>query len=167
MAGLRKRLSRIRRLGFGFQMKEIMEGEHRFHGGYGPPGVHPLSFSVTWGTPNLGHWLDPQRDTYLTHDLEGEVSVAGLGAHLPCRGHLELRYFGEHLIRYSFDFEADGVEYSYVGEKVNIQLWNLPVAHTTCFGWITEKTSGRLVSTSVTHFRMKTLPGFVSSIRLL
>jgi hypothetical protein len=52
-----------------------------------------------------------------------------------------------------------------VGEKVNIKLWNLPVSHTTCVGRVTELESGKLISTSVTIFRMRTLPAFLGSFR--
>jgi len=78
---------------------------------------------------------------------------------------LELAYFTEGKIRYTFDFSAKGKMYRYVGEKVNIRPWNLPVSHTTCFGTLVEKESGRLVSRSVTFFKLHTTPAFMASLR--
>ena len=120
---------------------------------------------MTWGTDDLVRWLDHRSGTFLTQDLEGTVTVGGLCEAAPCKGRLELRYFDEHVLRYRFEFEVDGIRYRYVGEKVNIQPWNLPVSHTTCFGVVTELETGRLISRSVTHFRLSTIPGFLRSLR--
>ncbi len=158
-----KKMIRDRR--FGFATDEVMIGYHRFEPGQGPEGELPFEFRVTWGPPNLFRWLDPADDQFMLHHLEGKVTVGGWGEGIPCVGSLELLYFTEHRIRYSFELEHDGAAYRYVGEKVNIKLWNLPVSHTTCFGRLTEVESGKLISTSVTHFRMRTLPAFVLSFR--
>jgi hypothetical protein len=40
------------------------------------------------------------------------------------------------------------------------------VSHTTCYGVLTEAASGKLVSKSVTHFRLATAPAFLASLRL-
>lgn len=149
----------------GFAIDEVMTGHHRFEPGLGPEGDLPFEFRVTWGPPNLLAWLDPADDRFMRHDLAGTLTAGGLGEAIPCAGSLELLYLSKHLIRYAFTFERAGTRYRYVGEKVNIKLWNLPVSHTTCFGRLTEEATGRLVSTSVTHFRMRTLPAFVLSLR--
>jgi hypothetical protein len=77
-----------------------------------------------------------------------------------------LRYLQDRSIRYAFRFKEGGKDYKYVGEKVNIHLWNLPWSHTTCFGRLILQGTGELVSTSVTHFRIRSLPRFIASVRL-
>ncbi len=150
----------------GFSADEVMSGRHRFEPGFGPDGDQFFEFRVTWGPKNLARWVNPFAGRFMVQELSGFVTAEGLCEAAPCQGTLELKYFSDHLIRYSFSFEADGTACRYVGEKVNIKLWNLPVSHTTCFGRLTEIDTGRLVSTSVTHFRMRTLPGFLLSFRL-
>ncbi len=149
----------------GFRMDEVMSGEHVFEPGHGPAGRHPFEFTVTWGPDDLWTWIDPDDPGFLTQPLEGTVTVGGLCESAPCRGRLELRYFDEHALRYTFEFEVSGRRYRYLGEKVNIQPWNLPVSHTTCYGVLTEADGGRLVSRSVTHFRFRTIPAFLRSLR--
>jgi hypothetical protein len=90
--------------------------------------------------------------------------VGGLCDWAPCKGTLSLEY-GKQRIRYRFDFEAGGKLYRFSGDKVNIRPWNLGTSHTTCFGTLVELDSGRLVSTSVTEFRLRDLPGFLTSLR--
>lgn len=150
----------------GFSMSELMTGEHEFEESHGEPGRRFFEFKVRWGPRNVADWLNPQSANFGVHHLEGTVTAEGLCHNAPCEGTLELHYLTEHKIRYRFEFTAEGKRYRYVGEKVNIQVWNLPVAHTTCFGRITEAETGRLVSTSVTYFRLKTLPAFMTSLRL-
>lgn len=150
----------------GFAMDEVMSGRHRFEPQLGPRGDHPFSFKVTWGPRDVRRWLDWRGDGFMTQALQGTVEAGGLCGPAPCAGVLELFYCTEHLIRYRFDFQARGTTCRFVGEKVNIRLWNFPVSHTTCFGRVTEVDSGRLVSTAILHFRMRTLPSFVASFRL-
>jgi hypothetical protein len=150
----------------GFKLDEIMSGEHSFEPGFGTPGSHPMKFEVTWGPKDLGQWINPFADSFFKQELAGTVSIGGLCDKASCQGALELNYFSERKIRYTFEFEAKGKGYRYVGEKVNIRPWNLPVSHTTCFGRVTEKKTGRLVSTSVTYFRLYTTPLFIASMRL-
>ena len=153
--------------GVGFKIDEVMSGEHEFVGGYGPAGRHPMEFRVTWGPRSLGEWVKRDGGTYLAQEMEGRVAVGGLCEDAPLTGTLELRYLGEHKIRYTFDFEARGERFHYVGEKVNIRPWNLPFSHTTCFGSITEAKSGKLVSRSVTYFKLGAMPRFLLSLRVL
>lgn len=150
----------------GFEMREVMSGTHRFENGFGPNGEFPLEFNVVWGTDNLREWLNPKSERFLVNDLSGYVTVGGLCHNVPVEGRLELKYFTEFKIRYVFEFEVNGIVYLYKGEKVNIKPWNLPISHTTCFGTIIEKESGKLVSRSVVFFRYSTIPSFLLSFRL-
>ena len=76
------------------------------------------------------------------------------------------QYFKDHIIRYSFDFTVNYINYGFVGEKVNILPWNILTSHTTCFGRLVEKDTGKLISTSVTFFKLSKMLSFLSSIRL-
>lgn len=151
----------------GFAMHEIMDGTHRFEHGCGPTGRLPMEFRVNWGAKRLGPFLDPFGEEFLRSDLDGTVTVGGLCTRAPCTGTLALKYFSENSITYTFDFEAGGEAYTYVGNKVNIWPWNLPVSHTTCFGTIKESNSGKLISTSALFFRLWRSPSFVTSFRLV
>ena len=104
--------------------------------------------------------------TKLQSDLEGTVSIDGLCVDEPCRGTLALRYLTDQTLRYSFEFQVASVPYRYVGEKVHIRPWNLPWSHTTCYGRLVRSDTGELVSTSVTHFRWRSIPAFLASLRL-
>jgi hypothetical protein len=151
----------------GFAIDEVMTGEHEFEPGFGPPGRHALEFRVTWGAKNLGAFLDPRKPGFLRADLEGHITVGGLCEDAPCQGVIEMRYFTDHAIEYRFDFEVDGRPYRFVGRKVNIRPWNLPVSHTTCFGTLVHRDRGLLVSRSVTFFRLRRLLEFMASLRLI
>lgn len=151
----------------GFCMNEVMTGTHKFEPGFGPSGTHFMEFRAVWGTKNFAEWLDRSSKNFLVNFLEGNVTIEGLCRNAPCEGTLALRYFKDHSICYTFTFEAKKVRYRFVGEKVNIKPWNLLWSHTTCFGRLTEVKSGRLVSTSVTHFRLRKVPSFLSSLRIL
>ncbi len=166
MSSIGALLDRARGRRLGFAMDEVMSGEHRFEPGCGPRGPHPMEFDVTWSAPDLREFLTPGGDHFMSTDLEGTVTIGGLCTGAPCRGTLSFHYVPDRLIRYEFTFEHDGRGYRYVGEKVNILPWNLAFSHTTCFGTLTETDGGRLVSRSVTHFRVWRAPGFLASLRL-
>lgn len=166
MSRFKDMLASFRKYKLGFHLHEQMTGTHEFEPGYGPEGRHPFEFAVTWGPDDLARWLDPRHDGFLSQRLYGTVTVGGLCDAATCAGTLELRYFDDHKIRYTFAFNAGGMRYRYVGEKVNIRAWNLPVSHTTCYGSIIELDTGRLISRSVSHFRIKTVPRFAASLRL-
>jgi hypothetical protein len=125
---------------------------------------YPFSFDVRWGA-KLKDFLNPFSKQFMTAKLNGIVDVGGIGR-FPCVGTLKLDYVNKNKITYEFLFVISHREYKYVGEKVNIKPWNLPASHTTCFGTIIEKYSGTLVSKSITHFRMSTLPSFLKSFTL-
>jgi hypothetical protein len=150
----------------GFKMDEVMTGTHRFVGGAGPAGEFPMEFKVTWGTKNAGKWFNPLGPEFMLNDLAGTVTVGGLCENAPCTGRLELRYFQEGKIRYVFDFVANGKNYHFVGEKRNIRPWNLHKTHTTCYGMLTEADTGKVISESITYFKLNTAIPFVASFRL-
>jgi hypothetical protein len=166
MGRLNDFVSMVKEGRIGFLFDEHMIGEHRFEPGFGDTDWRPMEFRATWGPKYLTKWLNPRGGEFLTQELHGSVTIDGLCTNAECHGTLELKYFDEHRIRYTFDFGANGKEYHYVGEKVNIMPWNLPTSHTTCFGTLTEVDTGRLVSKSVTYFKLHTAPGFLLSMRL-
>lgn len=150
----------------GFRIDEVMSGSHTFEPGCGPAGRLPMEFRVTWGHPHLAKFANPLDDQFGKAELAGTVSIDFLCQDTPCQGTFELNYLSEHTIRYQFEFDANKVRFRYVGEKVNIWPWNLPVSHTTCFGTLIEVATGKLISRSVVHFRMSTMLPFVASFRL-
>jgi len=153
----------------GFQMDELMAGEHEFEDGFGPKdkkGKRPMFFNVTWGPKNLLKWSNPLDKNFMINDLKGTVTVDGLCNEAECEGTLELKYIAEQKIRYLFEFKVDNKTYSFKGEKRNIYPWNLHVSHTTCYGELIEKDSGKLVSKSITHFHLDTIPDFIKSFKM-
>ena len=151
----------------GFEIDETMSGAHEFEPGMGPTGSHPFWFDVRWGPRDIGTWIRPGQPGFMVQPMKGTVTAGGLCESAPIEGSLELKYFSSGSIRYSFVFDVEGTKYEYVGENVNIRPWNLPVSHTTCFGVLKEHETGRLVSRSLTFFRMRTLPAFLASFRLV
>lgn len=151
----------------GFMVDEVMSGTHHFVGDAGPPGEHPMVFNVTWGNRRIDRFFNPLGSDFMCNFLEGTVTVGGLVKDAACSGKLDLRYFSEAKIRYTFTFEDDrGRSYHYVGKKINIRPWNLHRTHTTCYGTVTDMESGNVISRSVLYFRLITVPGFLLSFRL-
>jgi len=151
---------------WGFHMLEEMKGQHEFEPAFGNGGKRPMVFRATWGTDEIGAWADPRSDEFLVNDLDGTVTIDGLCHEAPCKGTLALRYFKDFTIRYTFDFQVDGTAYRYVGEKMDIKPWNLVWSHTKCFGRLIKRDTGELVSTSLTHFRFRSVPRFLASLRV-
>ena len=147
-------------------MDEVMTGTHEFKSGYGPPGEKFMEFRATWGPKHMHEFINPVGGKWLYNDLEGHVDIEDLCQDAPMKGSLELLYFQEGKIRYTFDFEVDGTEYHFVGEKRDIRPWNLHRTHTTCYGVLTEKLTGQVVSESITYFKLNTVPAFMASMRL-
>ncbi len=150
----------------GFLMDEVMAGQHEFEPGMGPEGEFPIEFHSTWGPKHIGPWMNPRSKTFLTQDMKGTITVGGLCENVPCKGTLELSYLTDHRLRYTWDFSVNGIDYHFVGDKVNIKPWNLPVSHTTMFGTLVETKSRKLISRSELHFRFRTAPAFMLSWRL-
>ena len=92
----------------GFMLDEVMTGTHHFVNKSGPAGEHPMSFRVTWGTRHLASYINPFNPGFMSNWLEGTVTVGGLVTDAPCRGTLDLAYFTEAKIRYTFDFLHPG-----------------------------------------------------------
>ena len=149
-----------------FKMDELMSGEHEFIGGAGPEGKRPFYFEATWGPKSFVEFLNPTGNEFMLNNLEGTVTIDGMGKDIPCSGSLQMKYFDEYKIVYNFDFTHDKKEYHYIGEKVDIKPWNLHLSHTTCFGEVKEKASGKVISKSITHFHWHTLPDFLKSFRI-
>lgn len=151
----------------GFTIREVMSGEHEFLEGQGPEGKFAFEFQADWGAKNLVDFLNPANpDKFMVSSLTGTLTMEGLCKNMPIQGTLALRYLQEQKIRYTFRFTADGTEYEYVGEKNQIYPWNLPYSHTTCFGEVTNLRTKQVISHSVTHFDLSTLPEFLSTLQL-
>lgn len=149
----------------GFKMEEVMSGEHEFV--TGKKGKLPMEFKVVWGAESLVDWANPFEEGFMRNSLEGTVTIGGLCKDTPCTGRLELKYFTEQKICYTFYFEVEGEAYEFVGEKRNIYPWNLPYSHTCCFGVLRKAGSDKVLSNSITHFHWDTLPAFLSSFELV
>jgi hypothetical protein len=149
----------------GFKVWEVMSGEHEFEDS--PAGKLPFEFQIDWGPTSVIDFLNPFGNLFFSNQLKGTVTVGGLCTDVPCAGHLDLNYFTEQKIRYTFEFEVEGIVYEYIGEKKNIYPWNLLYAHTTCFGSLTQKDTQELVSTSITHFYWDTLWTSIKSFELI
>jgi len=155
----------------GFRVDETMRGTHRFLVGFEPGGVVagtelPLAFCATWGHPHLERFANPLGQDFLFSVMEGTVSAGGVCEEAPLKGTLELRYFKDSTIRYTFEFEAHGRRLRYVGEKRGIRPWNLHRTHTTCYGTISDLSTGIALSDSVVHFDLGLLPSLAASLRL-
>ncbi len=156
-----------RRKKWGFTMYETMQGIHTFTPQCGPPGQHPIHFKVRWGTHDLLQWVNPFGKNFLINFLEGNVHVGGLVDSSACQGSLDLLYFSEAKIRYTFEFsDCHDTLYHFIGEKTNIRPWNLHYSHTTCFGNITNLTTQQVISNSILHFDLSNLLSFFSSLRI-
>ncbi|RME91507.1 MAG: SDR family NAD(P)-dependent oxidoreductase [Candidatus Hydrogenedentota bacterium] len=151
----------------GFKIDETMTGEHEFVSGEGEPGKKFMEFRATWGPDKLSEWPDPIDIRRLKAPLTGTVTIEGLCENAAIEGTIELRYALDNKIIYDFTFEANGKKYHYIGEKKDIKPWNLPVSHTTCYGVLKEVETGKVISRSITHFRMETMPSFLGSFRLV
>lgn len=158
-------LRRLRTGDLGFRMTEDMTGWHEFEPGAGPAGRLPFSFHVAWGPDRLKDCVSHDGGLHFVQSLDGTVTVGGLCDAAPCHGTLDLRYFADRRLVYDFTFRVGDMNYHWVGQKVNLLPWNLPVSHTTCFGTLTEADTGRLLSRGVVHFRLSTTPAFVLSLR--
>lgn len=149
----------------GFKMEEVMSGEHEF--ATGKQGKLPMEFKVVWGAESLIDWANPFEEDFMCNSLDGTVTIGGLCKDIPCTGRLELKYFTEQKICYTFYFEVEGEAYEFVGEKRNIYPWNLPYSHTCCFGELRKVGSNKVISNSITHFHWDTLPAFLGSFELI
>lgn len=146
-------------------MDEIMTGTHCFTPGFGPEGYYSMEFKISWGPEKFFEWANPKGEKFLTQPLEGLITIDGVCKSHPCKGTLELKYFEGNYLQYSIDFAVGGKPFKYIGRKVNIKPWNLPVSHTTCYGKLFD-CNDNLISRSITYFRFRTIPKFLVSLRL-
>lgn len=138
----------------GFSINEVMSGYDN--------ALQPFVFDVRWGLMNV---KDILKWGAIKFNLEGTVHFKGRTS--PCYGHLIIDYFDTHTITYIFNFyDPDYGRLLYVGEKVNIKPWNLPVSHTTCFGTVSTYEDDTLVSRTLAFFKFRTIPKFLASFRL-
>lgn len=167
MAEIGNYLSKFVGGSLGFKIEEEMTGKHHFTEMSDLDGTHPMSFTAEWGPRSLSEWLNPSEDEFLTHPMVGTVSVGGLCLDEEFAGDMQLRYFEDASIRYEFDFDVDGTQYHYVGEKTDIRPWNLHRTHTTLRGEIIEVDSWTIISRSTLYFKLSSLPAMLLSFRLI
>lgn len=149
----------------GFQITEKMEGYHRFMSDPFEKQRH-MEFSANWGTADIASWLDPDNGLFGINLLNGTVTIEGLCENAAMSGTLLLKYLDNNSIVYLFSFIVDNKDvYTYVGEKVNIKLWNLLTSHTTCHGILLDK-NNKVVSTSTTFFKLKNLFSLLKSLKV-
>lgn len=144
----------------GFRFDEVMSGTHQWES---QPGAEfDMEFKITWGPNDVLKWFADR----LVCLLHGTMTVGGLCENAPCKGTISLHYW-KGIIKYDIHFIAHDTAYQYVGEKRNIKPWNLHRTHTTCYGTLIRVWDKKVVSKSVTHFRLSTLPSFLMSFRLV
>ena len=160
----------------GFLLDETMKGTHTFVRDF-PPGkvkagtTLPFRFNVTWGSPHLSRFLNPLSDDFMYCLMEGTVSAGGIGGDLPLKGSLELRYFKDASIRYTFEFEGMGRSFRFEGAKTHIRPWNLHKTHTLCKGSLIElvdedPSKGKVLSEVEVRFLLSHLPILLFNARL-
>ncbi len=151
------------------KITETMRGTHHFvDPELGEATDRLFYFTIDWGGSPL-EVLNPISSRFLLFEAEGVILVEGLTpAEAPCRGTLTLDYFGGQRLRYELDFEVEGENYFYVGEKVDVDLRKpllLIKTHTTCYGTL-RRGDGTIVSKSVAHFEPEAILPFIKSVRL-
>jgi hypothetical protein len=152
-----------------FQISEVMKGDHHFvDPDLGSAVDHLFYFRIDW-RGSIPGGLNPKSDEFLLFQASGTIFVGGLTpGEVPCVGTIRVDYLQSKTIRYELDFELDGEPYSFVGEKVDVELHKpalLIKTHTTCYGTL-AKGDGTIVSRSVTHFEPQRLLPFLLSFRL-
>ena len=150
----------------GFEFVEVMEGYH-----YMPAVTQKkmsLRFKVKWGTEKLKEVLDPKSPSYLMFQLAGVLEAEGIADKTRTFGYLHLKY-PEHKIQYALQFKSAEPppvnDYLLTGEKMNIQWWNLPFSHTTCYTTIING-GDQLISRGVVFFKLKNAVSFIKSFKI-
>jgi hypothetical protein len=150
----------------GFEMVETMEGYHCM------PAISDknmdLRFKVKWGTENLKEVLNPSSKQYLMFQMAGVLEAEGIVDKTRAFGYLHLNY-PEHKLQYALQFKSaerpPENDYMLIGEKMNVQWWNLPVSHTTCYTTIING-ADQLISRGVVFFKLKNAWPFIKSLKL-
>ena len=150
----------------GFEFIEIMEGYH-----YMPAVMDKkqhMKFHVKWGTENIKEVLNPKSKSYLMFQMAGVMEIEGIVDKTRTFGYLHLNY-PDNRIQYMLQFksaEAPPVnDYILTGEKMNIQWWNLPFSHTTCYTTVING-ADQLISRGVVFFKLKNAIPFLKSFKL-
>lgn len=149
-----------------FSISETMNGLHHFvDPALGPATDQKAFLRLQWGGP-LRHAINPLD---LHFDAHGHLYFAGLTSdEVPCQGSITLDYLHQHVVRYELDFSVEGQPYRYIGEKTDVRLRHpllLTKTHTTCYGTVCNH-AGTIVSRSVLHFDLLSMPAFVTSLRV-
>ena len=152
-----------------FSMIETMRGLHHFvDKSYGDVEDKKFYFKIDWGQ-ELFKFINPFSPEFMLNEAEGVIYVEGLtDGEIACHGSLELSYLSEYKLRYNLNFEYNGDNYSYVGEKVDVKLWkpiNLVKTHTICYGTLYDQ-HHQVISKSITHFELGDMVSFLTSLRL-
>jgi hypothetical protein len=143
----------------GFKFDEVMSGTHEW---ITQPGAKfDMEFNVRWGPDNVIKWISDD----LVCPLEGTITIGGFCDRVPCKGTISLHYWAGE-IKYDIHFIVNDIAYNYRGEKKDIRPWNLHRTHTTCYGVLIQSWNKRVISKSITYFRLKTLPSFLASFRI-
>lgn len=166
MFGLRNFLKKLGGNGPGFRMHERMSGEHQFTDAVDQDGTHPMSFEIDWGPSSILRWFNPATSEFLRHPMSGEVSVGGLCQSTDLSGTMTLRYFTDSKIYYDFQFEVNGTNYQYSGEKRDLRPTNFHSTHRTLHGQIRRVHDDVVISNSTLYFHWKDLPSMLASFRL-
>lgn len=99
---------------------------------------------------------------YPLGEITGEV-VMGAGERCPLVGSVEIDLFRKRIIRYVFAFTPkNGPTYRFSGVK-HVRWWNPFVTMTTLYSGLFR--GGEEVMRGVLHFDLRTLPGFIFSLR--
>ncbi len=155
----------------GFKADETMKGTHRFLVDLPESKVKagdelPFFFKITWGNQGLASFLNPLSDQHGSAPMEGLVTAGGITGEAPLTGAMELRYFKDATIRYTFTFPARGRRWGFAGEKSGIRPWNLHRSHTLLRGTLTDLESEKDVSEVEVYFQLRQLRRFLTSFRL-
>lgn len=150
----------------GFEFTEIMEGYHYM------PAISdkrmPMRFHVKWGTENLKEVLDPSSKAYLMFQLAGVLEIDGIVEKTRTYGYIHLNY-PDNRIQYALHFKSAEKppenDYILMGEKMNIQWWNLPYSHTTCYTTVMNG-ADQIISRGVVFFKLKNAWPFLKSFKL-
>jgi len=147
---------------------EYGTGTHELIGAATGTGPLPIRFDLELRIGSLADFLNPRSEDDVRGMIQcqGTFSAEGLVHDVPCRGTLDLRLATENRLRYDLRFTGpDGQDLLFVGEKVNVRLWNLYRTLFTCYGTIYDQSTGEAISRSTVYF-YRSSPGFVTNLRL-
>lgn len=148
---------------YGFYMTEKMVGHFsRVYSDWGTDNWVPMKFNATWGTEDISGVMSEEGNFKFL--LTGDITIKGLCRGAPLCGWLFLNYLTDGMLKYTFNFEANHRQLTFVGRKVNINPWNILTSHTTCVGAV-YALEGSLMGHSVTYFQLRDVLRFLASFR--